>query len=85
MDGHTSPADALRSLGLDSDLLNACELVIDFVYASHPAPVLRAAADLGIATVDGLAILVEQGALSFERWTGLRAPVAEMERAARGA
>jgi shikimate dehydrogenase len=37
----------------------------------------------GIATVDGLEILVGQGALSFTFWTGSPAPVDSMRAAAR--
>ncbi|HEV3408055.1 MAG TPA: hypothetical protein VG079_05145 [Gaiellaceae bacterium] len=33
--------------------------------------------------VDGLEVLVAQGAASFERWTGVRAPVEVMRAAAR--
>ena len=73
----------LRSLGLDSDLLSDCAHVIDFVYTPAPTPIVAAARALGVPTVDGLAILVAQGALSFELWTGLPAPREIMERAAR--
>ncbi len=34
--------------------------------------------------VDGLDVLLAQGAASFQRWTGLEAPLAEMRRALRG-
>lgn len=83
MDTNTSDADALRSLGLDSDLLGSCACVIDFVYVPAPTPIVSAARRLGIQVVDGLAILVAQGALSFERWTGRRAPLDAMDAAAR--
>ncbi len=84
MDGHMSRRDALTSLALDSDLLGGCAHVVDFVYSSALTPLVGSARELGIATVDGLAILVAQGALSFELWTGVRAPVEAMARAARG-
>jgi shikimate dehydrogenase len=84
MDTYTSRDDALRSLGLNSDLLGGCAYLIDFVYASDPTPIVAAARELGVGVVDGLAILVAQGALSFEHWTGLAAPVEAMDAAVRG-
>jgi shikimate dehydrogenase len=45
---------------------------------------IQEAAQRGIATVDGLEILVSQGALSFTLWTGLAAPLDAMRDAARG-
>ena len=41
----------------------------------------EAAAAAGVWVLDGLEVLVAQGAASFELWTGLDAPVAEMRRA----
>jgi shikimate 5-dehydrogenase len=41
----------------------------------------EAAAAAGARVLDGLEVLVAQGAASFELWTGLAAPVAEMCRA----
>jgi shikimate dehydrogenase len=85
MDGCTSPPDALRGLALDSDALGSYEQVVDFVYTGDaPTPVVSAAQEHGIPTVDGLAILVAQGALSFERWTGRVAPLEAMRAAAEG-
>ncbi len=45
-------------------------------------PFLRAAGAAGLATIDGLPMLVHQGARSFEIWTGQPAPVEEMWRSA---
>jgi shikimate dehydrogenase len=41
----------------------------------------HAAADAGARVVDGLEVLLAQGAASFELWTGVEAPVAVMRRA----
>ena len=44
----------------------------------------RAALAAGLPVVDGLELLVRQGALSFRRWTGIEPPLDVMRRAARG-
>jgi len=54
-------------------------LVVDLTY--RETDLLRAAKLRGIATVDGLGMLVHQGARSFSLWTNLDAPVGEMRRA----
>ena len=41
----------------------------------------RAAEAAGADVVDGLEVLVAQGAASFERWTGVAAPVGAMRSA----
>jgi shikimate dehydrogenase len=53
-------------------------LVVDLVYREGATALTRAARG---RVVDGLEVLVQQGALSFTRWTGLPAPVAEMRAA----
>jgi shikimate dehydrogenase len=45
----------------------------------------RAAAEAGARVVDGLEVLVAQGAASFEHWTGVPAPVDVMRAAVRSA
>ncbi len=57
-------------------------LVYDLVYNPPETPLLREAAKSGAATLGGLAMLVYQGAASFELWTGNVAPVDVMMRAA---
>jgi shikimate dehydrogenase len=58
--------------------------VVDLAYNADGSPtaLVAAARAAGCAVVvDGLEILVRQGAASFERWTGLPAPVAVMRNA----
>jgi shikimate dehydrogenase len=44
--------------------------VVDLVYQQGSTPLLAAAQEQGVPTLDGLEILVAQGALSLELWTG---------------
>jgi shikimate dehydrogenase len=75
--------EALNQLGLTFDQVGEYSHVVDFVYRPGSTPLLAAAAAHGARTVDGLEVLVEQGALSFELWTGRAAPLEVMRRAAR--
>ena len=58
--------------------------VVDLAYRPGGTGLIRAAEAAGARTVDGLEVLVRQGALSFERWTGLDAPLDAMRLAAQG-
>jgi shikimate dehydrogenase len=61
------------------------EVVADLVYRDGGTALERLARDAGARVVDGLEVLVRQGALSLELWTGREAPVEAMRRAARAA
>jgi shikimate dehydrogenase len=74
---------ALNQLGLTFDQLGEYAYVVDLVYRSGSTPLLSAARAHGARTLDGLEILVAQGALSLELWTGRPAPLDVMRRAAR--
>jgi shikimate dehydrogenase len=74
---------ALNQLGMTFDQVGEYSDVIDLVYRPGSTPLLAAARAHGSSTVDGLDILVAQGALSLEAWTGRRAPLEVMRRAAR--
>lgn len=50
----------------------------DLVYRPRQTRFLQLAAAHGLKTVDGLGMLVHQGALAFERWTGHAAPISAM-------
>ena len=58
--------------------------VVDLTYREGETRLVRDARAGGARTIDGLEILVRQGALSFERWTGRRAPLDAMRAAVRG-
>ena len=76
---------ALNQLGLTFDQIGEYAYVVDLVYRPGSTPLLAAARAHGAATLDGLEVLVAQGALSLELWTGRSAPVEVMRRAARAA
>jgi shikimate dehydrogenase len=77
--------DPFAGLPLDRDRLDRYRCVVDFVYHGAETALLAAARAAGAATVDGLELLVRQGALSFEQFTGRPADVEAMRAAARGA
>jgi shikimate dehydrogenase len=55
--------------------------VVDLVYVPRRTALLRAAEARGLRTVEGVGMLVHQGALAFERWTGAAAPIDVMREA----
>jgi 3-dehydroquinate dehydratase/shikimate dehydrogenase len=57
-------------------------VVFDMVYEPLLTPLLRDAETAGCTTIDGLQMLVAQGAAQFEAWTGKKAPVESMLKAA---
>jgi shikimate dehydrogenase len=76
--------DPFASLPLREDDLPEC--VVDLAYGPNGETRLVATARAaGRTTVDGLEVLVRQGALSFERWTGREAPLDAMRAAVRAA
>jgi shikimate dehydrogenase len=74
----------LRGEDLPAELeLEPAGLVADLVYGPAPTALCRWAEAAGARVVDGLEVLVRQGARSLERWTGRAAPLDAMRRAAR--
>jgi len=63
-------------------LLKPHLVVFDIVYNPLETRLLREAKAAGARTIDGLDMLVGQGALAFEKWTGQKAPLAVMKQAA---
>jgi shikimate dehydrogenase len=74
-----------RRLGVRWDATQRTCLAVDLVYGTRPTPFCADAARAGRRTLDGAAMLLHQGALAFEAWTGRRAPRAAMAAALRAA
>ena len=58
------------ALPIDPALLQPEAAVLDIVYRPGGTHLVQAARALGLRAADGLVMLVEQGALAFERWFG---------------
>ncbi len=75
--------DPFAELPLDPGGFGAAQVVVDMVYGAEPTALLGGAEAAGATVVDGLEILVQQGALSLEIWTGRKPPLDTMRAAAR--
>jgi shikimate dehydrogenase len=76
--------DPFAMLPVEPGRIGEWDVVVDLAYGDDETALVRAARAGGARVVDGLEILVRQGALSFERWTGLPAPLEAMRAAGRG-
>ena len=75
------PGDSLADLPLGG--IDRPEVAMELVYGEHETPFQAWAEAAGAEVVGGLEVLVRQGALAFELWTGREAPLEAMRRAAR--
>jgi shikimate dehydrogenase len=82
--GLADTSSTFKDLSLGADWVGGYACVVDLVYRAGGTELLREAQRRGSRVIDGLEILVHQGALSFERWTGRPAPMGVMRDAARG-
>jgi shikimate dehydrogenase len=84
---HCTPAgldgkgSVFKELPLRADETSRYRCVVDLVYTATETALVQAARERSVAAVDGLELLVGQGALSFERFTGIAAPAAAMRAA----
>jgi len=74
----------LKALSMDADVFEDRQVVVDLAYGRDETDLIRAARQRGATVVDGLEVLVRQGAESFRIWTGIDPPLGVMRRAARG-
>ena len=73
----------LKGLPINADDLLTRQVVVDLVYGSGETELAQAARSRGATVVDGLEVLVHQGAESFRIWTGLDPPLEAMRKAAK--
>ena len=70
---------------IDPSFIAPGAVVVDLVYRPGETAWVKAARARGHKSRDGIAMLVEQGALAFERWFGVTADRAAMWEAVRSA
>jgi shikimate dehydrogenase len=76
--------DPFDDLPLSRDWFGYSQTVVDLVYGHGDSRLLGVAGDAGASVVDGLEVLVRQGAAAFRIWTGVDPPIDVMRDAARG-
>lgn len=64
-----------QAIPLDLGKAPASAVVTDLVYVPLETPILRAAREAGLKTVDGLGMLLHQAVPGFEKWFGKRPEV----------
>jgi shikimate dehydrogenase len=70
-----------KQLPLGADDLLRYRCVVDFVYSEKETELVRQARVRSLEVVEGLELLIAQGALSFELFTGIPAPISAMRSA----
>jgi shikimate dehydrogenase len=73
--------DAEARLPLDTATLKSGQIVADVVFSPPVTRLLRDAAACGCKTLDGLSMLVNQGVLGVQYWTGVLPDAAIMQQA----
>jgi shikimate dehydrogenase len=76
--------DPFEYLPLDPERLNADLVLVDLVYAGSESRLVREARERRATAVEGLEVLVRQGAESLRIWTDMDPPLDVMREAARG-
>lgn len=66
---------------IPGEWLREGHVVVDLTYNPIETVLLRAASEAGAETVDGAGMLVHQGAISLQYWSGQEPPVETMRRA----
>ncbi len=68
-------------LPISKQVISQGQIVCDLVYNPKNTELLQAARARGAKTLSGIGMLLYQGVIAFEIWTGRKAPVAVMQKA----
>ncbi|MBI5206566.1 MAG: shikimate dehydrogenase [Candidatus Firestonebacteria bacterium] len=68
------------ALLINNELLSNKTIVIDIIYNPRETLLLKEAKKKGAKTLNGIDMLVFQGALAFEIWTGVKPPIEVMRK-----
>jgi shikimate dehydrogenase len=79
-----SDEDPFEHLPLDPERFDAEVVLVDLVYAGSESRLVAEARSRSAEAIDGLEVLIRQGAESLRIWTGLEPPLDVMRDAARG-
>ena len=77
----TASMDLTQPLLISVDWLQPNAIVYDIVYTPPVTPLMAAAAERGCQTLGGIGMLIHQGAIAFEKWTGVTPCTQTMQRA----
>ncbi|MDE0011799.1 MAG: shikimate dehydrogenase [Candidatus Poribacteria bacterium] len=67
----TASMDPTQPLLVSADWLQSNTIVYDIVYTPPVTPLMKAASARRCPTLGGIGMLVHQGAIAFEKWTGV--------------
>ena len=77
----SSSLDLEHPLLINEDWLHRQLVVYDIIYNPPETRLMKVAKEKGLKTVGGIGMLVHQGAIAFDLWTGQYPPVDTMRRA----
>lgn len=67
----TASMDPTQPILISADWLQSNTIVYDIIYTPPVTPLMEAATARGCQTLGGIGMLVHQGAIAFEKWTGV--------------
>ena len=64
---------------LSGNIINQKQIIMDIIYNPLETKFLKSARQKGCTVIDGVEMFVRQGAMQFELWTGVKAPIEKMD------